>query len=85
MSDDRADFYDTFTIRMLETDNCVGWQWLQYMYNDPSSGTGDSSSVDSNKGLYTSDFKPYTELAEIMAKLNENVYNIIDYFSNKNR
>ena len=82
---DRADFYDTFTIRMLETDNCVGWQWLQYMDNDPSSGTGDSSSVDSNKGLYTSDFKPYTELAERMAKLNENVYNIMDYFANKNR
>lgn len=82
---DRADFYDTFTIRMLETDNCVGWQWLQYMDNDPNSGTSDSSSVDSNKGLYTSDFKPYTELAERMAKLNENVYNIIDYFANKNR
>ena len=81
---DRADFYDTFTIRLLESSNCVGWQWLQYMDNDPGSGTNDTSSADANKGLYNNEAKPYIELAERMAKLNENVYNIIDYFGNKN-
>ena len=81
---DRADFYDTFTIRMLETSNCVGWQWFQYMDNDPNSGTGDKSSVDSNKGIYRSDFTLYTELTDRMTILNKNVYNIISYFANKN-
>ena len=81
---DRADFYETFTLRLLETANCVGWQWLQYMDNDPNSGTGDASSVDSNKGIYTSEFTLYTTLTDRMTILNKNVYNIIDYFANKN-
>lgn len=81
---DRADFYETFTIRMLESPNCVGWEWFQYMDNDPNSGTGDKSSIDSNKGIYRSDFTLYTELTDRMAVLNKNVYNIIDYFANKN-
>ena len=81
---DRADFYETFTIRLLESPNCVGWQWFQYMDNDPNSGTGDASSIDSNKGIYTSEFTLYTELTDRMTILNKNVYNIIDYFANKN-
>jgi len=81
---DRADFYETFTIRLLESPNCVGWQWFQYMDNDPNSGTGDKSSIDSNKGIYRSDFTLYTELTDRMTILNKNVYNIIDYFANKN-
>ena len=81
---DRADFYETFTIRLLESPNCVGWQWFQYMDNDPNSGTTDGSSIDSNKGIYRSDFTLYTELTDRMTILNKNVYNIIDYFSNKN-
>ena len=81
---DRADFYETFVIRMLESNNCVGWQWFQYMDNDPNSGTGDKSSIDSNKGIYTSEFTLYTVLTDRMTVLNKNVYNIIDYFANKN-
>ena len=80
---DRADFYETFTIRLLESSNCVGWQWFQYMDNDPNSGTGDASSIDSNKGIYRSDFTLYTEFTDRMTILNKNAYNIIDYFNNK--
>ena len=53
------------------------------MDNDPNSGTADASSVDSNKGLYTSDYKIYTEFADRIKVHNANVYNIIDYFKNK--
>lgn len=80
---DRADFYETFTIRMLESANCVGWQWFLYMDNDPNSGTTDASSVDSNKGICRSDLTFYTELTDRMTILNKNVYNLIDYFANK--
>ena len=80
---DRADYYDSFTIKLLESNGCVGWQWFHYMDNDPNSGTGDSTSVDSNKGICRSDLTYYTELTDRMTALNKNVYNIIDYFSNK--
>ena len=79
--DDRADFYDTFVLRMLESPNCVGWQWFQYMDNDPNSGTGDQSSIDSNKGIFASDLTEYTVLTDRMKALNEKVYMLVDYFA----
>ena len=81
---DRADFYDTFIIKLLESNNGVGWQWFHYMDNDPNSGTSDKTSINSNKGICRSDLTYYTELTDRMSVLNENVYNIIDYFENKN-
>ncbi len=81
---DRADFYDTFIIKLLESNIGVGWQWFHYMDNDPNSGTTDKTSVNSNKGICRSDLTYYTEFTDRMSILNENVYNIIDYFENKN-
>ena len=81
---DRADYYETFTIKLLESNNCVGWQLFHYMDNDPNSGTGDKTSVDSNKGIYNSEYELYTEFTDRIAVLNKNVYNLLDYFDNKN-
>ena len=80
---DRADYYDTFTIKLLESNSCVGWQWFHYMDNDPDSGTSDKTSVNSNKGIYRSDLSYYQTLTDRMSALNKNVYNIVDYFANK--
>ena len=80
---DRADYYDTFTLKLLESNNCVGWQLFHYMDNDPSSGTTDKTSVDSNKGLYNSEYEIYTDFADRVLLLNENVYKLLDYFKNK--
>ena len=82
--EDRADFYDTFVIKLLESNIGVGWQWFHYMDNDPNSGTSDKTSVNSNKGICRSDLTYYTELTDRMTELNKNVYNIVDYFANKN-
>ena len=80
---DRADFYETFTIRLMESRNCVGWQLFHYMDNDPNSGTSDKSSVDSNKGIFNNEYEMYTVFTDRIAILNENVYKIVDYFQNK--
>ena len=80
---DRADFYETFTIKLLESNNCVGWQLFHYMDNDPNSGTTDASSVDSNKGIYNNDYELYTEFTDRITILNDNVYKLLDYFKNK--
>jgi len=80
---DRADFYETFTIRLMESRNCVGWQLFHYMDNDPNSGTSDASSVDSNKGIFNNEYEMYTVFTDRIAILNENVYKIVDYFHNK--
>ena len=80
---DRADYYETFTLKLLESNNCVGWQLFHYMDNDPNSGTGDKSSVDSNKGIYNNDYELYTVFTDRIAVLNRDVYKILDYFKNK--
>ncbi len=80
---DRADFYETFTIKLLESNNCVGWQLFHYMDNDPNSGTSDASSVDSNKGIYNNNYELYTDFTDRIKVLNANVYKLLDYFKNK--
>ncbi len=81
---DRADFYENFTLKLLESKNCIGWQLFHYMDNDPNSGTADASSVNSNKGIYNNDYELYTDFTDRIKVLNKNVYNLVSYFENKN-
>lgn len=79
--EDRGRFYQNFALKLLETKNCVGFHWFQYLDNDPTAVAGDASNVDSNKGIisiYT--YKPYEPLVTEMAELNKQVYSLIDYF-----
>lgn len=80
---DRADFYENFTLKLLEGNNCIGWQLFHYMDNDPNSGTSDASSVNSNKGIYTSNYELYTDFADRLKIYNKNVYKLVNYFQNK--
>ena len=80
---DRADFYENFTLKLLESNNCVGWQLFHYMDNDPNSGTADASSVNSNKGIYNNDYELYTDFTDRIKVHNKNVYKLVSYFRNK--
>ena len=89
---DRADFYQNFTLRVLECKNMVGWHWHQYLDDDPSPdviykpGTQvwrDQSNIDANKGIVDSGHRPYRELVEGMAEINKNVFRLIDHFDAK--
>ena len=77
---DRADYYSTYVLRLLESGGCVGWSWLQYWDNDPSSGTSDATSTNANKGIYTTAYKPYTVLTDRMAEVNRLMYTLADHF-----
>ena len=80
---DRGDFYQSFTLRLLEAKNCIGWHWFQYADNDPTGKTTDASSRDANKGIVSNTHKEYTDLTDDMAEINKNVYSIIKYFDAK--
>ncbi len=89
---DRADFYQNFTLRVLECKNFVGWHWHQYLDDDASPeviykpGTQiwrDQSNIDANKGIVDSGHRPYKELVEGMAEINKNVYRLIEHFDAK--
>ena len=80
---DRGDFYQTFTLRLLEAKNCIGWHWFQYTDNDPTGNPTDTSSRDANKGIVSNTHKEYTDLTDDMAEINKNVYALTTYFDAK--
>ena len=80
---DRADHYQSFTLRLLEAKNCIGWHWFQYTDNDPTGNPTDVSSRDANKGIVSNTHKEYTDLTDDMTDINKNVYTLIKYFDAK--
>ena len=89
---DRADFFQTYTLRLLECKNFIGWHWFQYIDNDPHPEVifkedgktwRDQSSIDANKGLVDNYHKPYEPLMKAMYEVNSNVYRLIDHFDAK--
>ena len=92
---DRGDFYQCFTLRLLECKNVVGWHWFQYLDNDPDPAViykkdeagntvwRDQSSVDANKGIVSNTHEPYDDLVNSMAEINKNVYKLIEHFDAK--
>lgn len=91
---DRGDFYQCYTLRLLECKNFVGWHWFQYIDNDPDPSViyttkdgvktwRDQSSVDANKGMVDNNHEPYEDLVNAMAEINKNVYKLIEHFDAK--
>ena len=94
---DRGDFYENFTLRLIESGVFVSWQWHQYIDDDDSpeviytggkpDATGknwrDQSNIDANKGIVNNWHEPYEELCESMAQINFNVYRLALHFDAK--
>lgn len=82
---DRGYFYQNFTMELLKSKACVGWHWFTYQDNDPLDLTTDYSNRDSNKGMVNSNFEPYKPLLENMKALNDNTFQLIQYFDTQNQ
>jgi hypothetical protein len=68
--EDRGRFYQNFTLGLLKHPGCVGWHWFKYMDNDPTDTRADPSNTDSNKGLVSNTYVPWTPLCDAMRTLN---------------
>jgi len=82
---DRGLFYQHFALSLAQFKGCVGWHWFKYIDNDPQAANVDPSNSDSNKGIVSIRFEPYTPLLDKMKELNSRVYRLIDYFDGQNR
>lgn len=80
---ERGEFYENFTLGLMESKVCVGWHWFKYIDNDPTDTKTDPSNRDSNKGLFNNRFEPYTPLLESMKQINQRAYSLIEYFDGK--
>jgi hypothetical protein len=77
---DRAAFYQSFVLALLEGKTCVGWHWFKYMDNDPEDLRTDPSNRDSNKGMVTIRYEPYPDLVAGMKAINREIYQLADHF-----
>lgn len=75
---DRGRFYQNFALGLLRSRNCVGWHWHRYADNDPDDTKVDPSNRDSNKGVVSSRYEPWTPLLEEMTAFNQRVSGITD-------
>jgi len=80
---DRGLFYQNFAIGLLRTRNCVGWHWHRYADNDPDDKKVDPSNRDSNKGIVSSRYEPWSPVIEEMTALNQRAYGIADMFDGR--
>jgi hypothetical protein len=80
---DRGWFYQNFTLALLESRVCVGWDWFKYIDNDPDDRSVDPSNRDSNKGIVSNRYRPYKPLLDCMKSVNTRVYRIAEYFDSR--
>ena len=81
---DRGAFYQNFTLGLIKSRVCVGWHWHRYADNDPDDKKLDPSNRDSNKGIVSNRYEPFTELVDSMGALNRRVYGLADRFDTAN-
>jgi len=82
---DRGRFYQNFTLGLLESKVCVGWDWFKYMDNDPADTSADPSNRDANKGILSNRYEPYVPLLDAMKQLNERAYTLVAYFDQESK
>ena len=82
---DRALFYQNFTLGLLESKCCVGWNWFKYQDNDPEDPSADITNRDSNKGIVTIGYEPYKPALDGIEELNRQVYAVIQHFDKNNK
>lgn len=75
---ERGLFYQNFTLGLTASKDCVGWHWFKYIDNDPTDAGADPSNKDSNKGILTNRYEPYTPLLDSMKSLNLRAYGLIE-------
>jgi hypothetical protein len=76
---ERGLFYQNFSMGLLESKGCVGWHYFKYLDNDPENTKVDPSNRDSNKGILTACFEPWTDMLKLMREVNVNVYGLISH------
>lgn len=82
---DRGIHYQNFCLALLQAKNCVGWHWFRYQDNDPADLSADPSNNDSNKGIVDTQYQPYGQLLPLMKQLNDNRFQLINFFDRKTK
>ena len=78
---DRGLFYQNYTLALLQSKACVGWDWFKYADNNPTDMAADPSNRDANKGIVNILYQPYQPLLDAMKQVNDRAYTLANYFA----
>lgn len=81
---DRADFYQHFTLGLLESGTCVGWHWFKY-HDDPTESKNLDSAGGVNKGMFTQELQPHETLLNAARAVNQQAYPLTEFFDARNK
>ena len=65
---DRGKFYQHYAIKLIENPNCIGYVWFGY-----------ADTQTTNRGVLSLELEEYEELAKRMARLNRNIYRVMEF------
>jgi hypothetical protein len=82
--EDRARYYQHFTLAALELRNVVGWHLFKYL-DDPAESKALDSAGGANKGMFDVYGKPYEPLLERARALNREAYPLTKFFDARRR
>ncbi len=74
----RGQFYENFTLSLLEWKNNIGWHWYRYNHYYKNEG----KTPDSSGGIVDNEHNYYEGLATAFENINNNVYGLIQFFDN---
>ncbi len=72
---DRADFFESFTTRLLKFKNCIGFHWFRFQDDEANS---------KNNGVVTVNLNYWSALKASFYKVSKNIYNLRDWVINGN-
>ena len=78
--EDRGKFYQNFALALMESKNCVGFDWF-YMQDTSPDDTQVSNG--GNKGILDGDGNEYTDFTKYIRELNNQKYNLIKFFDER--
>lgn len=70
--DDRAKYFENFTLALIEHPGCVGYHYFKYIDDDGS-----------NKGLVNASFQWYDQLKNSFHKVARNIYGLREFMTGK--
>lgn len=82
---ERGEYYQNFTLALLQSKDAIGWHWFKYQDNDPNDASAELSNRDANKGILNIRYQPYQPLLGAMKDVNNNVYALADYFDQRDK
>ena len=82
---DRGISVQSFVLKLMECQYCVGYDYYKYRTSDPKSTTSDLSNLTGSSALITQRETEYTDFTARLGQVNNAMYSIIKFFDDRRK